>query len=245
MVESKMAVIVSFTALVAGAVGQCDHEWRLVPKAGGTDLPVLASAMWDPDGPGPLAPLLVAGGEFTVAGSVAANHVATYDHVAEAWSPLGEGCNGAVRTVLGLANGDLVVGGDFTLAGGVPCQHVARWNGAAWSPIGLGVDDTVRALAELPGGVLCAGGDFQSAGGLASSHIARWNGATWSPLGSGTDLPVHALLADQGALLVGGKFTMAGGQPAARAAQWSGGAVAAARLGAQWHARDVCRRAGR
>jgi hypothetical protein len=68
---------------------------------------------------------LVAAGEFTSAGGVAAKYIARWDGTA--WSPLGSGMNKSVRAFTTVANGDLVAGGSFTTAGGVAAGCIARW----------------------------------------------------------------------------------------------------------------------
>ena len=94
--------------------------------------------VWDPDGPGPLPPVVVVGGSFTVAGSVVANNIAAWNPATGQWSALGVGTNSTVRALSILPSGELVVGGEFTAAGSVIAQHVALWNGARWSRLGAG-----------------------------------------------------------------------------------------------------------
>ncbi len=68
---------------------------------------------------------LYAGGVFTTAGGLPAQHIAKWDGTS--WSPLGSGLNGTVQALFW--NGDdLYVGGDFTRAGGKASFHIARWN---------------------------------------------------------------------------------------------------------------------
>lgn len=52
---------------------------------------------------------LVAGGDFTTAGGVAANRIARWDGTA--WSPLGTGMDDSVGALTILPNGDLIAGG--------------------------------------------------------------------------------------------------------------------------------------
>ncbi|MFY9341319.1 MAG: hypothetical protein WAT39_02435 [Planctomycetota bacterium] len=163
---------------------------------------------------------LVAGGEFAVAGGVAANRIARWNGAT--WSPLGSGTNGEVLVVIALPNGDLVAGGAFSSAGGVFTGSVARWNGTAWSALGPGLNGRVFALATLANGDLVAGGDFTVAGGLSVPSLARWNGTNWSTVGSGIgpgglgwSNPVYALATrPNGNLVAGGAFSLAGGATA-------------------------------
>ncbi|MBX3464390.1 MAG: delta-60 repeat domain-containing protein [Planctomycetes bacterium] len=167
---------------------------------------------------------LVAAGEFSAIGGVAASRIAAWD--GSSWAPLGGGISGG--SVFGLAvlsSGALVAGGSFTTAGGAPASRIARWDGAAWSQVGGGVGSTVRALLALPSGDLVAGGLFTTAGGAPANRIARWDGSAWHALGSGCASTVFALgrLAS-GDLVAGGAFTTAGGIAASKVARWDGSA---------------------
>ena len=109
------------SAVAENAAAQCATQW--LPGAGvpGTDGIVRATTMWDPDGAGPIQPILVVGGEFTAAGTVEANRIAAFDPVTGAWSALGSGLSGlgplshppSVHALAVLPNGDLVAGGLF------------------------------------------------------------------------------------------------------------------------------------
>ena len=64
---------------------------------------------------------LYAGGDFTTAGGVGANHIAKWN--GSAWSALGLGDGSGIGVcALAVASGNLYAGGDFTTAGGVPRQ---------------------------------------------------------------------------------------------------------------------------
>ena len=191
---------------------------------GGVDGPVAALAL-GPDGS------LYAGGEFTTAGGVTANHVARWD--GSAWRALGKGVDGAVAALAVGPDGSLYAGGDFTTAGGVPANHVARWDGAtsAWQALGSGADGAVAALALGSDGALYAGGRFTTAGGVAADNVARWDGAAWRALGSGVSdcdwngCSVSALaVGPDGSLYAGGNFATAGGVAANNVARWDGSA---------------------
>ena len=93
---------------------------------------VYAVASFDPDDGGPLAPVLVVGGEFVTAGGVTVNNIAMWDGAM--WHALGEGTNDAVRAVAvwdpdgaGPTPGQLVIGGDFTEVDGRAERYVALW----------------------------------------------------------------------------------------------------------------------
>ncbi|HEX2837873.1 MAG TPA: hypothetical protein VHN77_07075 [Phycisphaerales bacterium] len=68
---------------------------------------------------------MVAGGQFSSAGSVAANNIARWD--GSSWFAMGAGTNAPVRALLALPDGDLLAGGRFTSAGSHVSDHIARW----------------------------------------------------------------------------------------------------------------------
>jgi trimeric autotransporter adhesin len=206
---------------------------------------VSALAVFD-DGTGPA---LYAGGGFTSAGGVPANHIAKWDGAQ--WSALGSGMEGpypyvAALTVFDDGSGPaLYACGGFTTAGGVPVNGIAKWNPGApgqWSALGSGMDGDVSTLTVFDDGTgpaLVAGGSFQTAGGVPAGNIAKWDGSTWSALGSGVQYYVAALVVfDDGtgpALIAGGSSGEVRTDSIARwdGAQWStlgsgvGGGVAA------------------
>ncbi|WP_226163450.1 hypothetical protein [Hymenobacter terricola] len=175
-----------------------------------------------------------AGGQFTMAGGVAANYVAKWNGTT--WSPLGAGLSSAnsygyVYTLAVAGNGDVYAGGNFTQAGGVAANYVAKWNGTAWSSLGAGpangMNSGVTALAVAGNGDVYAGGNFTQAGGVAASRVAKWNGTAWSPLGAGVGSSVNNIVyalavAGNGDVYAGGDFTQAGGVAASRVAKWNG-----------------------
>lgn len=184
-------------------------------------------------------PALYAGGEFTLAGGLAANRVARWNGAA--WSALGSGVN---DWVFGLAVFDppgpigpgLYVGGFFTTAGGVSANRMARWNGVNWSSLGTGLNDAAFSIVVhddgLGGGpALYAAGGFTSAGGMTAARVAKWNGTAWSKLGNGVNNTVNVIAVhDDGTgakLYAGGLFTTAGGLSASRIARWNGAAWSA------------------
>lgn len=175
---------------------------------------------------------LYAGGFFTKADGVNANHIAKWN--GSAWTPLSNGVDGLVNTLAVYDDGSgpaLYVGGYFKSASGISVNHIAKWNGSTWSSLGGGMNAEVCSLTVFDDGsgggpTLYAGGRFKTAGGVSANHIAKWNGSTWSPLGSGTDKAVFAsTVFDDGggsALYVGGDFVVAGGVAANHIAKWNG-----------------------
>jgi hypothetical protein len=165
--------------------------------SGGLFTVIWALTVFD-DGTGPA---LYAGGEFTTAGDVAANHLAKWDGAR--WSPLGNGVGGGSQpdvfalTVFDDGTGfALYAGGRFTTAEDVTANHIAKWDGTQWSALGSGTNNEVSALTAFDDGTgpaLYAGGQFTTAGDVTANHIAKWDGAQWAALGSGTSTGVQAL----------------------------------------------------
>ena len=216
--------------LTACLQGQCATQWLPGDGLPGTYGPTHAATMWDPDGAGPKAPVVVLGGGFEIAGRSAAHNIVTYDPATGIWAPLGSGLDGDVFALTTLPNGDLVAGGGFLTAGSVTVNHIARFDGSTWSSLGsgpaagpLGLSSTVLALFPLANGDVVAAGFFATAGAASSDNIARWNGATWSALCTGLNSAVTCLVAlPDGTLVAGGSFTMAGGVSANGIARWDG-----------------------
>ena len=66
---------------------------------------------------------LVAGGAFTNAGGIDANHIARWDGIT--WQPFGSGINGVVYS-LTVYDGELIAGGAFKIANGAPADGHAQ-----------------------------------------------------------------------------------------------------------------------
>jgi hypothetical protein len=171
-----MPVVSCVLTVVQLAGAQCAPQWH--PVSAGVD-GVRCTALWDPDGAGPLAQVLVVGGAFASVGTVAAANIAMRDLTTGAWAPLGAGTNGEVDEIVVLPSGELVAAGAFTVAGGVAANRIASWNGASWAPLAGGVGQGVAGLAVAASGQLVACG---SSGG--TSYVATWDGLGWSSLPS-------------------------------------------------------------
>ena len=162
-----------------------------------------------------------AGGQFTLAGGIAASRVAFLRD--GLWWPAGSGMDGEVRALAVFDDGGtpvLAAGGEFSTAGGLPSRNVARWDGNAWSPLGEGGLPRVNVLRFLlgPGGpALHAGTD----GGMY-----RWDGVAWAHIDGGPEGRVFALEdgedLDGRRLYAGGYFQKAGGVTVNCVASWDG-----------------------
>lgn len=121
---------------------------------------------------------IVAGGLFTIADGVAANHVALWN--GRAWGPIGSGTDSAVNAVRLLANGDLAVSGSFWTAGSYVSYGVARYHFGDTNP--LIIHQPVSRLICLSGGA------HFSLDAIGSDNFAyQWQvqsaPGAWTPLG--------------------------------------------------------------
>ncbi len=227
-------VFTSAGGVAANGIAKWDgSSWSpLGSGVSGTSSGVFALTVFD-DGSG-LA--LYAGGQFTSAGGVPANHIAKWN--GSSWSALGSGVSGGpvlALTVFDDGSGPaLYAGGLFTRADGWPARRIAKWNGSSWSGLQNPLNRDVFALTVFDDGggpALYAGGEFTTAGGAPANRIAKWDGSSWSALGSGMNFPfgytaVNALAVYEDgsgpALYAGGSFTTAGGVSANGIAKWNG-----------------------
>jgi hypothetical protein len=213
------------------------------PLGSGINLTVEDMITYDPDGSGPQLPQLIAAGNFTNAGGVAANRIARWDGTT--WAPLGSGMNGTVGALTtydpdgaGPQPPQLIAAGEFFTAGGESANQIARWDGTSWAPLGSGVEYSDGSLFSFdPDGFgpqpaqLVVGGNFTIDGvGLSAYGFARWNGTTWDPFRPGMNAAVFTVnnfdpdgsgpLSAQ--LMAGGVFTIAGGATSNCIARWDG-----------------------
>jgi hypothetical protein len=131
------------------------------------------------DGSGPA---LYASGYFTVAGGIAAQHVAKWN--GSSWSNLGSGFDGVPFALTEFDGGSgpaLYAGGSFSRSGTVDVSNMAKWNGSTWSALGNGTSSYVLALTTFDdgsGNALYAGGNFASAFDSGDSYLAKWANAS-------------------------------------------------------------------
>jgi hypothetical protein len=169
---------------------------------------------------------LYVGGEFTMAGNLAANRIARYSHNfftnTSEWHAMGQGFTGPVYAIESYDD-VIYAAGFFTQSGGTTVNRIARWTGTMWQSVGTGLSGICYAL-KVYNGELYAAGDFTSAGGTLAFKIARWNGEDWSAVGTpaGFNNTIYALAIDNGTLVAGGSFTLAGGAGVSGVARWNG-----------------------
>ena len=199
------------SGLCAASCGaQCIPSWQPPVPGIGPNAEIFALCTWDPDGAGPLPPVVVAGGNL----QVPAPGVALWNGTA--WQGMGGGV-GVGQTVIAVTLYDAdgpgplpempVIGGAFTSAGGQPINRVAWWDGAVWRPFagGLGTGGAHVEDLVVYEGDLIAAGVFASPGGTGSG-LARWDGSAWHNYTAGLVVSPDDLLVDGNDLYAGGSF---------------------------------------
>jgi len=221
------AAAAALLAACGAASAQCDQFTLLGgPKPGGTFSKAVA---WDVDGPGGLAPQLVA---FGTPNGMSSAGVVRWDGAA--WQPLG----GSFARVDVLTTWDPDGPGpgqsELVLAGKVSSSNdgttdLFRWTGATWQKFTTISGGDVAALVgwdadgagpEMPR--LVAAGSFNTAGGVAAHRFAWWDGSVWHASDASPNADVRSLLVWNEKLVVGGSFTTIGGVSANSIATWNG-----------------------
>lgn len=145
--------------------------------------------------------MVIAGGEFSRAGTSTARCLAFLDSTTRDWDTIKDlngdplidifGSYGSVRALVWTNNGSptgsiLYVGGfiDYSNNNGLVLKGIVRvpLNNPGWYAVGTGLGDGVYTLAIRPNYRVIAGGPFDYDGNYAFSlnHIAEWNGSTWT-----------------------------------------------------------------
>lgn len=177
---------------------------------------------------------LYVGGDFTSAGGMAANHIATYDSGSDGpwitdvdFSP---GVDGDVRSIV-VSGSNVYVGGEFANSGTTALSCIASYNTGTqvWSALGSGISGTNKTVyaISLSGSNIYAGGVFDHAGGVSANNIAQWNGNSWSALGSGITYSgntpvVDAIAVRNNHVYTSGWFNTAGSVSVSNIAHWDG-----------------------
>lgn len=155
------------------------------------------------------------GGNFTDAGGVAAaDYLARWNPLTEAWEAVVAGISGTVYTLAFDANGDLYIG---SISDWSTFNYIAKITDLSGTPtanaLGTGLNRYCFSIAIASNGDVYAGGAFTLAGGVAgTAKIAKWDGTVWTPLATGLTASafqgVRALaFAPNGNLYIGGDFT--------------------------------------
>lgn len=96
------------------------------------------------------------GGEFYLAGTDSAYHIAQWDSAGQKWRQMGSGIGGVgtAPTVYALATkgGDVYAGGGFNRAGGAPSYFIAHWEApfASVDPPVVGLEPSAELLYAFP-----------------------------------------------------------------------------------------------
>ncbi len=180
-----------------------------------------AVTSWDPDGAGPLNPLLISADE--------GGRVFAWD--GQRWAQMG---TTGLNTAFSLAvlqespnqPGVLMAGGS---------NEVVRWNGTEWDRVADRLGHNVFAITPFdPDGIgvdqLLVGGDFVFlGGGVAGPYVTTLVNGEWGTVGRGFNNSVSSMiLHDFGssngerALVVGGWFSVHDNKPLNRIAKWDG-----------------------
>lgn len=224
------AVVLGLAFGLDTLAAQCGHSWQQ-----GRGVPGLSSsglfggladvtALWDPDGPGPMSSQVVVAGEFSCAGDIAANNIASWDPATGSWSPFGAGFSGPIFRISSLAplpNGDIAVAYSSL-------PYVNVWNGTSWVPLGS-LPRTPGVLAALPNGDLVATCPQYFPHPLwpqlsyYEDELLRWTGSAWAPIAPRTRGVIEELVGlANGDVFVGGSISLAGSTPVSGIARWDG-----------------------
>jgi hypothetical protein len=138
---------------------------------------------------------LIVGGQFTIAGSINAQNIASFDLVSGQWQQMGS-LNGEVNT-FEIYNNEIYAGGNFA-------GFLAKWNGTSWEEVlpGFLYGTEVRALKST-NDQLIIGGDFELPTGALRKNAFAYDGNQALFLGFGTKTPVNDFEIYQGKIYAG------------------------------------------
>ncbi len=232
MMQSWFVGSIRLAAVTLAALGVFTHthaqcvDWLPGQPASIGSGEFRAAALFDPDGPGAAAPLLVVGGDFSLpaSGGSSIDDLASWDGVS--WQrvfPLF--AQGFVRALkvfdfdgAGPNPPRLVIGGQFSFL--IGSNNVCVWNGQTLVPLAQGVSGIVNAIethdpdgdGPLPEELFIAG-QFSSSGSVPiQSRVAKWNGTAWEDSGTMSASTANALASvDLNGDAPGGRFLVAGG----------------------------------
>ncbi len=167
------------------------------------------------------------GGEFSIAGGVAAKNIVRWNSATDTWTTFGTGVTGPVFSII--ANGtDVYVGGRFLGAGDVRhAANIALWRDGTWQAMDTGTGGVVWTMG-LRGSELFVGGRFESVGSIPANNIAIWDiqSEEWRTAGAGIVgdfVPgVNSIAVTSRRVYAGGSFTHAGEVEATNIASWDG-----------------------
>jgi hypothetical protein len=218
----KISVVTSLL-LASPVLAQCTGTFVQSPmSAVGVDRRVLGTALWDPDGAGPLTLTPVIVGDFETTGTQPLSRVGMWN--GSAWVNLGAGFDTSAQCVHVTGSNQLFVGGTFTTSGATSVSRIARFDGTNWQPLGTGTNSTVFAITSTPKGAIYAGGWFTRAGSAFNSRVAQFVNNQWFvPGGQPSNDWVWDLTSrPNGVVIAGGAFSFMGSTSAFKLAQFNG-----------------------
>ncbi len=231
--------IAAFASLAAPASAQCVSGWQAGTTNSDMSGAIRWLRMWDPDGAGAAAPVLVASGDFTganSAGTATASRIASWDGAN--WSALGTGLDGS-GYCLATTSGDnhlYVAGTSFANAGGNSARRIAQWDGSTWAGVDTasGSASTLLTVTTVSADTIVVTGAFTSINGIPANRVAAWSSSTgWYALGDGMSSTTSAAITmPNGDIIVGGAALTTGGAADVtlnRIGRWDG---------STWHAMD-------
>ncbi len=154
-----------------------------------------------------------AGGDFTLSGTTACNHLAKWNNTTSKWEAVGTGVNGSVRS-LAASNGILYVGGNFTQAGTVASRFLVKYDGTNFvAATGGGMSGGTKGINTMivSNAKIYIGGDFTQAGTVVSPYLVRFDGATFTAFNAGLTAPVASICVVNSVLYCG-EQALAGGK---------------------------------
>lgn len=229
-----MAMAAAISCVSGTANADCTPGWQPATAASNVGASIRWLTMWDPDGAGPAAPVLVASGDFNAAapaGTSSATNVAVWN--GSNWSDLGGGLDGPGYSLTSTSadNNLFVCGASFANAGGNSARRVARWDGTAWNGMDTGTGNTpslaLLSATALNANTIVVTGAFTSVSSTSGTNrVAAWNAVDgWTALGSGMSSTTSACITmPNGDLIVGGAAltTGDGSLTVNRVARWDG-----------------------
>lgn len=197
------ALLLALTCpLVSQAFAQCGAQWLSGLQTPDLNGVPTGAVEWDPDGSGPLQSVLAVAGQFTKAGTLTVNRIATWNRTK--WQrPEGN------APFLGspLQNPTLFAFGSNLYA--IDSARVYRWHGAGWTEL-VGVNG-VRRITQFNGSLIALG-DLIIGG--QPRFVARLDGATWTsinpPFRTDFSNTVNDVTVVDGQLIICGRFYLTG-----------------------------------
>jgi hypothetical protein len=165
---------------------------------------------------------IYAGGDFSVAGDIYADYIASWDGTQ--WDSLPKSPDNVVLQLMEYG-GELYACGAFTSIGGVTYNSIAKFDGTNWSIVGdnrVWNTGVVTCMCFYKGELYIGGGFYDTPSGI--ENIAKWNGSAWVAPGGigiyGSVASVLSMKVYQNELYVGGLFKKSDGNVGTAIVKW-------------------------